>query len=162
MGILGLIGLLFAVGGFSVMSKTSRILLVILLGGSLYYWQSISAVFHGGNGPDLGELKIAMTLLSANIGGFVLGSVLGVAKRSSTSEIHYQERKKAIFTFLVKWGIIYAIYSFVGGKVIDLISGEDGMGWLFMRVWGIYGFVALIIIWLVLKTTSKNRSRVKS
>ncbi|MFD4836291.1 hypothetical protein ACFWP0_02210 [Achromobacter sp. NPDC058515] len=151
MGILGIIGLIVVLGCFGVMSKTSRILLSILLAGSLYYWYSISAVFHGGSGPDMGQLQIAMTLLSANIGGFVVAAVLGMMKKGSTSEAHYAARKKAFFAFLVKWGAIYAVYAFAGGKLIDLAMGEDGVGWLFMRVWGLYGFIALLLLWLVFK-----------
>ncbi|WP_241049272.1 hypothetical protein [Achromobacter xylosoxidans] len=147
MGILGLIGFVIVLGCFGVMSRTSRILLALLLGASLYYWYSISAVFHGGSGPDMGELKVAMTLLSANIGGFVVAAVLGIMQKSSTSPAHYATRKKAFFTFLAKWGLIYGAYTFAGSKLIDLALGGDDVGWLFMRVWGLYGFIALLLLW---------------
>lgn len=151
MGILGLVGLIIVLGCLGVMSKTSRIVLLILLAGSLYYWYSISAVFHGGSGPEMSELKMAMTLLSANIGGFIVAAVLGVLKSGSSSDAHYVARRKAFFAFLVKWGAIYAVYAFLGGKLIDLAMGEDGVGWFFMRVWGLYGFIALLLLWLVFK-----------
>lgn len=151
MGIIGFIGLILVIGCFYIMSRTSKIVLALLLAGSLYYWYSISAVFHGGSGPDMGELKIAMTLLSANIGGFVVAAVLGIMKQSSNSDAHYANKKKKFFVFLAKWGAIYAVFSMVGGKLIDWITGEDGMGWLFMRVWGIYGFAALLLLWFIFK-----------
>lgn len=151
MGILGLIGFVIVLGCFGVMSRTSRILLSLLLGASLYYWYSISAVFHGGSGPDMGELKVAMTLLSANIGGFAVAAALGMMRKSSASPAHYAARKKAFFTFLAKWGLIYGVYAFVGGKLIDLAMGEDGAGWFFMRVWGLYGFIALLLLWFFFK-----------
>ncbi len=151
MGILGVIGLIVVLGCFGVMSKTSRILLSILLAGSLYYWYSISAVFHGGNGPDMDELQMAMTLLNANIGGFIVASVLGMMKKNSTSEAHYATRKKAFFALLLKWGGIYVVYAFVGGKLIYLAFGGENVGWLFMRVWGLYGFIALLLLWLMFK-----------
>jgi hypothetical protein len=159
MGIIGIIGLILVLAGFSVMSKTSRIILAILLGGSLYYWQSISAVLHGGSGPNIDELKMAMTLLSANIGGFIIATILGVIKSNSTNEGHYQERKKGFFTFLVKWGLIYAIYSFICGKLIDWGYGEDGIGWFFMRAWGVYGFIAILVLWFIFKPGKSTQKK---
>ncbi|WP_323011290.1 hypothetical protein [Castellaniella sp.] len=158
MGIIGFIGTIIALGSFYVMSRASRILLSALLAGSLYYWYSISAVFHGGSGPDMSELKFAGTLLSANIGGFVVATVLGIMKKNSTDDAHYSARRKALFMFLAKWGGIYAAYSFVGGKLIDLALGEDGAGWFIMRVWGLYGFIALLLLWLIFK---RNRGSAK-
>jgi len=159
MGIVGFIGVVIALGSFYVMSRTSRVLLSVLLAGSLYYWYSISAVFHGGSGPDMGEVKIAMTLLSANIGGFIVATVLGIMKRNSSDEDHYAARKKTFFVFLAKWGAIYAAYAFIGGKLIDLIFREDGVGWFFMRAWGPYVFIAILILRLIFKKkeTKKNR-----
>lgn len=151
MGILGVIGFIVFLAGLGIMSKTSRVILIILLCGSIYYWQSISAVFHGGSGPEMNEVKIALTLLSANIGGFIVAVILGILKKNSINEKNYYEKKKKFFTFLAKWGIIYGIYSFSVGKLIDLGFGEDGIGWFFMRAWGIYGFIALLILWLIFK-----------
>jgi len=151
MGIIGLIGLIIVLGSFGIMSKTSRILLSILLAGSLYYWYSISAVFHGGSGPEMSEVKFAMTLLSANIGGFVVATVLGIMKKNSLDEAHYAARRKAFFLFLAKWGGVYAVYAFVGGKLVDLALGENGAGWFIMRAWGLYGFIALLVLWLIFK-----------
>ncbi|MFT3802871.1 MAG: hypothetical protein QM766_16850 [Burkholderiaceae bacterium] len=151
MGILGFVVLIVVVGSLVVMSKTSRIVLLILLAGSLYYGYTISAVFNGGNEPEFGELKIAMTLLSANIGGFIVAAVLGVMKRTSSGDAHYTARRKSFFAFLTKWVALYSLYAFVGGKLIDLAMGEDDVGWFFMRIWGLHGFIALLLLWFVFK-----------
>ena len=160
MGIIGIIGFIIFLAGLGVMSKTSRVILIILLCGSIYYWQSISAVFHGGSGPEINEIKIAITLLSANIGGFIVAVILGVMKKNSVSEMHYHEKKKKFFSFLAKWGIIYGIYSYAVGKLIDLGFGEDGIGWFFMRTWGIYGFIVLLIIWSIFKPRKSARKNI--
>lgn len=151
MGIIGVVGFVIFLAGLTIMSKTSRIMLILLLCGSIYYWQSISAVFHGGSGPEMNEVKIALTLLSANIGGFIVAAILGILKKNSINEKHYNDKKKRLFSFLAKWGVIYGIYSFTVGKLIDLGFGEDGIGWFFMRAWGMYGFIALLLLWLMVK-----------
>lgn len=151
MGILGLAGFLLFLGGLAIMSKTSRVVLILLLGASIYYWQSISAVFHGGSGPEMHELKMAFTLLSANIGCFIIACILGILKNNSINEIQYRAKKMKFFTFLAKWGLIYGAYAYTVGKLIDWVVGEDGIGWFFMRAWGSYGFVALLVLWWIFK-----------
>ncbi|WP_341668218.1 hypothetical protein [Alcaligenes sp. SDU_A2] len=155
MGIIGLLGGIIVLGCFSIMSKTSRIVLGLLLAGSLYYWYSISAVFQGGNGPSMSELQIAMMLLSANIGGLILAAILGAFQRSSTSELHYAQRRKALFLVLAKWGGIYVLYNFIGSKLIDLVMGEEDVGWISMRIWGQYGFILLVALWFFHKKKKK-------
>jgi len=148
--------LIAIVVGLYLMPRTSVILLSTLFLGSLYYWYSISGAIHGGGGPTMGELKLAMTLWGANIGSFVLALILGILKKVSTQEADYVRRKKNLFVFLAKWGAIYTIYSFAGGKLIDWIMGgevmgDEGVGWLFMRAWGIYGFIAILLLWLIFR-----------
>lgn len=72
MAIVFIIGFFIVTYCFCVISKVSRIVLVLLFLVSLYYWYSISAVFHGGIGPSFDELKIALMLMSANVGGLIL------------------------------------------------------------------------------------------
>ncbi|WP_137175117.1 hypothetical protein [Massilia sp. HP4] len=151
MGLMGILGFFVVVGGLIAMSTTSRVFMTILFGASIYYWQSISAVLHGGNGPSLDELKMAMTLLSANIGGFIVATVLGVLKSDSGSDRHYREKRKVFLIFLAKWGSIYAAYAYICGKLIDWGYGEEGIGWFFMRAWGVYGFIVLLVLWFVFK-----------
>lgn len=94
---------------------------------------------------------MAVTLLNANIGGFIVAAILGVLKKNSTNEEHYHEKKKKLFKFVAKWGIIYGIYSFSVEKIIDLGLGGNGAGWFIMRAWGTYGFIALLVLWLIFK-----------
>lgn len=146
-----LIGLWVVLSCLRYLSTTSKVLLSLLLAGSLYYWYSIAAVFNGGINPEFEEIKFAYTLISANIGGLILGIVLGIIKHKSEGEEQYTARRKKLFLFLLKWGGIYAIYSLVGMKIIDYVTGQEESGWLVMKVWGMYGFAALWLIWFFWK-----------
>lgn len=151
MVILAFIGLFIVLSCFRYLSTTSKIVLSVLLICTLCYWYSISQVFHGGAGPEFDELKTALTLFTANIGGLILAIVLGIMRLKSESEDQYIERRKKLFLFLFKWGGIYTIYSMVGGKILDYVIGQEDIGWFFMRAWGIQSFIVLLLLWFFFK-----------
>lgn len=156
MVILALIGVFIVLSCLRYLSKTSKIVLSVLLICTLYYWYSISQVFHGGAGPEFDEIKIALTLFNANVGGLVLAIVLGIMRHKSENEAQYLARRKKLFLFLFKWGGIYTVYSMVGGKILDYVIGQEGIGWLLMKGWGVYGFVVLLLLWFFLKKSRES------
>ena len=113
-------------------------------------------MFHGGAGPEFDEIKIALTLFNANVGGLVLAIVLGIMRHKSENEAQYLARRKKLFLFLFKWGGIYTVYSMVGGKILDYVIGQEDIGWLLMKGWGVYGFVVLLLLWFFLKKSRES------
>jgi hypothetical protein len=155
MGIL--IGILILFASFGVMSKPSRAICLLLLIGSLIYAYH-SSYLENGFGPDFDQVKNLLTLYSLNIGVFVLAVVLGIMKKSSDSDAEYMGKKKALFSFVLKWGAIYAVYSFIGQKIINKLMDDDTAGFFIMKFFGIYGFGALLIIYYVVRYMVRNRS----
>ncbi|CAN0621901.1 conserved membrane protein of unknown function [Burkholderia multivorans] len=139
------------------MSKPSRAICLFLLVGSLGYAYNASYLVNG-DGPDFEQAKNLLTLYSLNIGVFVLAVTLGIMRRASDSDAEYLGKKKSLFAFLVKWGIIYGIYSFVGQKMVNKVMDDDTAGFFIMKFFGIYGFGALLAIYYggryIIKTKS--------
>ena len=112
------LGFFVVIGGFCLMSKPFRFLFLTVFCLSLVYGYSVS--YHvNGSGPESDELKMLFNLYSLNIGLFLLACYLGYQLNASHSVEMYQRRRLATFKFLVKWGVMYAIYSFIMQKIFS-------------------------------------------
>ncbi|WP_436567249.1 hypothetical protein [Janthinobacterium sp. HLX7-2] len=139
------LGFVVVIGGFCTMSKPFRLLFLTVFCLSLIYGYSVS--YHvNGSGPDGNELKMLLNLYSLNIGLFVLACYLGYRLNSSKSVEMYQLHRLATFKFLIKWGAIYFIYSFIVKMIINKVMGDDDAGFFVMKAFGLYFFGLFLIL----------------
>ena len=133
------LGFFVVIGGFCLMSKPFRFLFLTVFCLSLVYGYSVS--YHvNGSGPESDELKMLFNLYSLNIGLFLLACYLGYQLNASHSVEMYQRRRLATFKFLAKWGVIYAIYSFIVQTIINKVMDDGDAGFFVMKAFGLYFF----------------------
>ncbi|WP_300750145.1 hypothetical protein [Janthinobacterium sp.] len=143
------IGLLLVLGGLYIMSTAFRTLFLLVLASSIYYGYSVSYL-SSGIGPDIAEVRSLLTLYSINMGLFVLAAYLGFQLSLSKSPEDYRARRFSTFKFLLKWGGLYLIFSFIVQRIIDKVVGEDGIGFFAMRAFSPYFAIFFLILVFVL------------
>ena len=154
------LGFFVVIGGFCLMSKPFRFLFLTVFCLSLVYGYSVS--YHvNGSGPESDELKMLFNLYSLNIGLFLLACYLGYQLNASHSVEMYQRRRLATFKFLAKWGVIYAIYSFIMQKIINKFMDDGDAGFFVMRAFGLYffGFFLFLVFavpWLLRRLSPRS------
>ncbi len=145
-----LIGGVVFFAGLALMSRRGKALFALVFLASLGFcaWAWYRERL-GGGGLTPTEVQILLSLVGINIGAFAFSTVLGILRRTSRNEQTYVARRKRVLLFLAKWGAVYMLFSTVVKYLVDELSGEPGMGWLVMKISGVYLFAIVLVLYYI-------------
>lgn len=110
MGLLGLLGVLLALGGFMLMSRAFKVIFIVYVAGSVLF--TISVAGHASLGESLAVLNLAF----GAIGLLAFGAIW--------SQIEARESKRKFVMFVLKYGFVY-LTLITGAKLaLFLYSGS--------------------------------------
>jgi hypothetical protein len=111
-------------------------------------------------------MKIFLTVPTVYIGGVVLGTILGILRKTSDDLAEYKEKRSDFLRWLVrfglKWGIPYLGFLTLSQELINHVYGDPNMGWLVTKGLSIYFFIAYVILALVVTSWWKKQRALAS
>jgi len=106
-------------------------------------------------------MKIFLTVPTIYIGGVVLGTILGILRKTSDDLAEYKGKRSEFLRWLVrfglKWGLPYVGFLLLSQELINYASGDPNMGWLVTKALSIYFFIAYVILALIVTSWWKKQ-----
>ena len=112
-------------------------------------------------------MKVFLTLPMVYASIIVLGSILGIMRKSSNSPAEYKYKRAKFFKFLilfgVKWVGPYLLFLEVARAIINYMYDDSDIGWFFTKAFGLYFFGAYAVLALLVrnwwrKTAAKRQA----
>lgn len=112
-------------------------------------------------------MKVFLTLPMAYASVIVLGTILGIMRKSSSSPVEYTAKKARFFKFLIlfglKWGVPYLLFLEGARAIINHMYDDSHIGWFFTKAFGLYFFGAYVVLALIVsswwrKTVAKRHA----
>lgn len=142
--------------GMLVMSWPFRLIILATFGATVAYVIYIQSL----GGPDqlaseqdqIAVFKNYWSLLSVNIGLFLVATWLGLVRRLSSTDAFYRQRRLRFFLFVAKWGAVYFAFSILARYLMRKSGADDLEAWVLVRSFGMYGFAVCLIVFYLLKS----------
>jgi len=136
-----------------VMSRPFFLLMAAVFIGSFAFGVYATA---SANTTDREGLFV-ITLISANIGLYLLAIFLGILRKILDSEGDYKEKRNLIFKFLGKWGGLYTAFAFIARLILTPITGDSVTAWFAVKLYGVPVFAVLVMAFYIRRFKRKQR-----
>lgn len=150
-----IIGFVIFFGGFYAMSRAFKALFLLVLLLFIGYG-FIHSDYFGSGFRNEESVIVFFSIASLVVGVFLLGVVLGVVRHNSSTNEVYCIRRTAIFKFLAFWSVLYAVYFFLGEKIIYYFTDDKALSYFSMKMYGGKVFFALLVIFFLFRYKIKK------
>jgi hypothetical protein len=125
-------------------------------------FHSTFAAAEGRYFTSIDGIELLWTLPSLYIGAIVLGTTLGIVRKSSGGAEQYKAARlrffKSLAGFGLKWGVPYFAFIAASRVIINHVVDDPDMGWFITKACSTYFLAAYIVLALIVRSLWKRPS----